>query len=137
MEATIATSHALGCSSASSRAASGTTQFPLSDSRCGTVPPVSLPISLLRNVEEVHRQVGARLVDVVQTPRYVRDIARLEEVGRDHGEVRPATRMVEISGLSEPGMLVEVDASAVIPTPRRGSELAWPVTSADRVPGPS
>ncbi len=61
------------------------------------------------------------MADVVQTRLYVRDIARWEDVGRAHsevfGDVLPATAMVEVSGLIEPAMLVEVEATAVLPTP--------------------
>ena len=49
---------------------------------------------------------------------YVTDIARWAEVGRAHGEVfgsiRPATAMVEVSRLIEPGMLVEIEAEAIV-----------------------
>ena len=41
-------------------------------------------------------------------------------VGRAHGEVfgaiRPASTMVEVSGLVDPAMLVEIEADAYIPS---------------------
>lgn len=41
-----------------------------------------------------------------------------EEIGRAHaevlGDVRPATTMVEVSGLIEDWMLVEIEADAVV-----------------------
>ena len=53
---------------------------------------------------------------VVQTRVYVTDISRAEEVGRAHGEVfgdvRPLMTMVEVSGLIDPRMLVEIEAVA-------------------------
>ena len=49
---------------------------------------------------------------------YVTDIRRWEEVGRAHGEVfaaaRPATSMVEVSGLIDPEMLVEIECEAIV-----------------------
>jgi enamine deaminase RidA (YjgF/YER057c/UK114 family) len=49
---------------------------------------------------------------------FVTDISRWEAVGRAHGEyfrdIRPASTMVEVSRLIDPGMLVEVEADAYI-----------------------
>ncbi|WP_432542920.1 RidA family protein [Kineococcus sp. SYSU DK002] len=63
-------------------------------------------------------EAGATLEDIVRTRMFVTDISRWEEVGRVHGEflghVRPAATMVEVSRLIEPGLLVEVEADAII-----------------------
>ncbi|MFC7069260.1 RidA family protein [Halobaculum lipolyticum] len=72
----------------------------------------------IENVERGLRAAGASLADVVRTRVYVTDIDRWEAVGRAHGEafgdVRPASTMVEVSGLIDPEMLVEVEAVAVV-----------------------
>ena len=68
------------------------------------------------NISRALAQVGATLGDVVRTRMYVTDITAWEEVGRAHaeafGDVRPVTAMVEVSGLLDPRMLVEIEAEA-------------------------
>ena len=72
----------------------------------------------LANIEGYLREVGATLRDVVRTRIYLTDIGRWREVARAHreafGDVRPASSMLEISGLAEPEMLVEIEAVAVL-----------------------
>jgi enamine deaminase RidA (YjgF/YER057c/UK114 family) len=73
----------------------------------------------IANVQAALEQLGAGLADVVRTRVYVTDIARWEEHGRAHGEafagIMPATSMIQISGLVDPRMLVEVEAIAYKP----------------------
>lgn len=72
----------------------------------------------LRNIERALVRAGATLQDVVRTRLYVTDIKRWEEVGRAHGEIfgaiRPASTIVQVSGLVDPAMLVEIEAEAVV-----------------------
>lgn len=70
----------------------------------------------LQGVVAALSRLGAEPRHVVSTRMYVTDISRWQEVGRAHGEVfgdiRPATSMVEVSGLMDPRMLVEIEAVA-------------------------
>jgi enamine deaminase RidA (YjgF/YER057c/UK114 family) len=54
----------------------------------------------------------------VRTVIYVTDIGDADRVGRAHqevfGDIRPASTMVQVSGLIRPEMLVEIEAYAVI-----------------------
>ena len=71
----------------------------------------------LGRIREALERAGFTIGDVVRTRMYVTDISRWEEVGRAHGEVfgeiRPATAMVQVAGLIDPDMLVEIEADAV------------------------
>ena len=72
----------------------------------------------LEIIEEALVACGARLEDVVRTRMYVTDIQRWEPIARVHGEVfgaiRPVTAMVEVKGLVDPDMLVEIEAVAIV-----------------------
>lgn len=71
----------------------------------------------LQIIEEALIELGAGMEHVVRTRMYVTDRAHWQEVGRAHGEyfrdVRPATTMV-FTGLIEEGMMVEIEAEAVL-----------------------
>ena len=71
----------------------------------------------LEIIEEALAELGAGMEHVVRTRLYVRDPSLWKDVGRAHGEVfrdiRPATTMV-MTGFIDPGMLVEVEADAIV-----------------------
>jgi enamine deaminase RidA (YjgF/YER057c/UK114 family) len=73
---------------------------------------------VLENVRTALERAGARLEHVVRTRIYVRDVRDWEAVGRVHGEyfgaIRPASAMVEVSGLVDPAMLVEIEVDAYV-----------------------
>jgi enamine deaminase RidA (YjgF/YER057c/UK114 family) len=73
---------------------------------------------VLENVRAALERAGARLDHVVRTRMYVRNVADWEAIGRVHGEyfgaIRPASTMVEVSGLVDPQMLVEIEVDAYV-----------------------
>jgi enamine deaminase RidA (YjgF/YER057c/UK114 family) len=72
-------------------------------------------IEILSKVEHELGRVGSSLDSVIQLRVYVTDISRGEEVGRAFAEVvssRPLMTMVEVAGLYDPRMLVEIETVA-------------------------
>jgi enamine deaminase RidA (YjgF/YER057c/UK114 family) len=72
---------------------------------------------ILQKIARALAEAGASLEDVVRTRVFVSDIAHWEPVARAHGEVfgaiRPANTLVRAE-LITPGMLVEIEADAII-----------------------
>ncbi len=73
-------------------------------------------VQAIRNIEKALRQAGATLENVVRTRMFVTDISRWQEFGRAHreffGGIRPCATMVEVSGLIDPRMLIEIEIEA-------------------------
>lgn len=73
---------------------------------------------IIQKIEKVIKEAGGSLSDVVRTRMYVLDINQWEEVARAHkeffGSIKPATSMIEIKGLVGSGLVVEIEADAVI-----------------------
>jgi len=79
----------------------------------------------LRNVVTVLQEAGARPEHVARMTWYVTDRhayhARSGEIGSAYracfGRHYPAMTLVEVAGLAEPGAVVEIEATAVVPDP--------------------
>lgn len=73
---------------------------------------------ILAKIGKALNDAGAGFQHVVRTRMYVTNIANWEAIGRAHGEVfaeiRPAATMVEVNGLIQEGLVVEIEVDAVI-----------------------
>ena len=73
---------------------------------------------IIQIAKEVLERAGSKLEEVIRTRMYITDIKDWEQVGKAHGEafgdIRPATTIVEVSGLVHSDMLVEIEFTAVI-----------------------
>ena len=74
---------------------------------------------IFQKIEKALQEAGAGLNDVVRTRIYVVDIEDWEAIGRAHGEVfkaiKPASTLIAVSRLIDPALLVEIEATAIIP----------------------
>lgn len=73
---------------------------------------------ILRKIETALKEAGAELADVVRTRMYLVSLDDEEAVGRAHAEVfrdiRPAATMIQIAGLVDPRLRVEIEAEAYV-----------------------
>jgi enamine deaminase RidA (YjgF/YER057c/UK114 family) len=73
---------------------------------------------ILQKIIGYLEQAGAKPEDVIRNRIYITDISRWEEAGMAHaelfGKIKPCCTMIEIKGLIDPDMLVEIETEAVI-----------------------
>lgn len=97
---------------------SGTTATGPDGALMGIGDPAAQTRRCLEIIEQALDELGASMSDVVRTRMYVTDISRWEPIAREHGrvfaDIRPATAMVEVSGLVDAEMLVEIEAVAIL-----------------------
>jgi enamine deaminase RidA (YjgF/YER057c/UK114 family) len=76
-------------------------------------------VHTLRKIQTYLERAGAAMDHVVQTRAYLTDFTKLADFARAHreffGRVRPVNTTVEVTRLAHPDMLVEIEATAVIP----------------------
>lgn len=72
----------------------------------------------LEEIREAIVTLGGGIEHVVRTRVYLTDVTRWEEAGRAHGEVfggiRPASAFLGVSELLAPGLLIEIEATAIV-----------------------
>lgn len=94
----------------------GTTAINQSGEIVGEDDGYAQTVQVIRNVRSALQKLGADLEHVVRTRMFVTDITRWQEYGRAHGEffgeVRPCATMVEVRGLIDPRMLIEMEVEA-------------------------
>ncbi len=95
---------------------SGTIALDRNGNSMGVGDPYKQTVEIIKIAKGVLEKAGSSLEDVIRTRIYVTDISMWEEVGNAHGEffreIKPATSMVEVSGLIRPESLVEIEFSA-------------------------
>ena len=96
----------------------GTTAVNESGEIVGVNDPYEQTKYIFKKIEKALVEAGASLKDVTRTRMFVTDISQWEEIGRAHGEffreIKPAASMIEVKGLISPGLLVEIEVTAVI-----------------------
>ncbi len=80
--------------------------------------PFGQTVFILQKIEQALAECGGSLADVVRTRIFVTNIEQWEEIGRAHQQffagINPACTMVEVSRLVSDGLLVEIEADALI-----------------------
>jgi enamine deaminase RidA (YjgF/YER057c/UK114 family) len=97
----------------------GTTALDESGHVVGEGDPYLQAKHALEIIGRALKEAGGGFENVIRTRIFVTDIARWEAVGRAHGEVfrdiRPASTLVQVASLVRPDLLVEIEATAVVP----------------------
>ena len=97
---------------------SGTIALDSEGNSIGLGDPFKQTVEIIKTAKRVLESAGSCLEDVIRTRIYVTDISMWEEVGRAHGEyfreIKPATSMVEVSGLIRSESLVEIEFTAIV-----------------------
>ena len=72
----------------------------------------------LEIIEDVIKQAGGELKDVIRTRIYLKDMNTWKEAAKAHGEffsnIQPACTFVEVSRFINPEWLIEIEADAII-----------------------
>lgn len=73
---------------------------------------------ILNKIRNALNHAGSKMSDVIRTRMYLTDINDWEAVARVHGDIfsdiKPVSTLVEVSGLIDKELLIEVEVSAVV-----------------------
>jgi len=98
---------------------SGTTANRVGHEPAGGNDPYLQAKDILNTIGRALEACGATFADVIRTRVFLVRVADWEAVGRAHNEIfrelRPASTFVEVSGLLAPDLLVEIEATAILP----------------------
>ena len=101
---------------------SGTTATAADGSLVGLGDAYAQTVQALDNIERALAALGSQRSDIVRVRVYVADIGDFEAIGRAlgerFGEIRPTNTLVQVAGLIDPAMKVEIEADAEIPPHR-------------------
>ena len=96
----------------------GTTALDEEGNLVGPNDPYEQTRFIIAKIEKVLISAGSTLADIVRTRIFTTDISRWEGIASAHGEffrgIKPASTMVEVRSLINPGMLVEIEATVII-----------------------
>ena len=73
---------------------------------------------IFNKIRNALNHAGSKMSDVIRTRMYLKDINDWEAVARVHGDIfsdiKPVSTLVEVSGLIDKELLIEIEVSAVV-----------------------
>lgn len=97
---------------------SGTTSIDGKGNVVGLRNPYLQTKQIIHIIEKSLKRINANLKDIVRTRIFVTNIEDWGLIGKAHAEffkdIQPATTMVEVKRLIQPGLLVEIEADAIL-----------------------
>ena len=73
---------------------------------------------IFNKIKNALNDAGSKMSDVIRTRMYLTDINDWEAVARVHGDIfsdiKPVSTLVEVSGLIDKELLIEIEVSAVV-----------------------
>jgi len=73
---------------------------------------------IFKKIRNALNDAGSNMSDVIRTRMYLTDINDWETVARVHGDIfsdiKPVSTLVEVSGLIDEELLIEIEVSAVV-----------------------